>query len=92
MMQKELQAIDVHGKSVMRHADWLMWRVKKVLEQQPEVLIIHGFSKGTAWSDFIRTGRFHTYCDMRLADFPTFDIECVNLGRSLLRRRNEQPK
>ena len=81
--------IDLHGKRCDKdEIIMLALIVKSFLEMNllGQVRLIHGFSKGTAWSNAIRNGRLQNLGRKELAKYPQLLIYPKDLGNTVIRK------
>jgi len=53
-----------------------------------QIRLIHGFSKGTAWSNTIRSGHLESFAraKFRKFEYPKFMSFCKDLGNTVIRK------
>ena len=81
--------IDLHGKRCDKdEIIMLALIVKSFLEMNllGQVRIIHGFSKGTAWSNAIRSGRLQNLGRKELTTYPQLLVHPKDLGNTVIRK------
>ena len=81
--------IDLHGKRCDKdEIIMLALIVKSFLEMNllGQVRLIHGFSKGTAWSNAIRNGRLQNLGRKEIAKYPQLLIHPQDLGNTVIRK------
>jgi hypothetical protein len=81
--------IDLHGKRCNKdNIRFLALTIRAFLDFNllGQVRIIHGFSKGTSWSNVIRNGRLQALARKELTDYPRLLIHPKDLGNTVIRK------